>query len=236
MKIFKGILFSLIFLALAYTPLKEIVFFSGDIAVKGSDTWQEAYNCVMGCIMISLHVFGFVYLVPRINHVSQFRSLIGAALIAICIVLGFQALSHEAPFFRNPKDFSEVAINAGWSFIAIYCAVKGFYCARAGNRFIPGFDDGDYKVTVEKMIDEWGSTRKPANVTNTNIHSIIEYRNSLIGMMPNDKALAEVSKTAGLETFINDNSAYAQNLDSKLAMKSSQAGYEYCQHLFSSNK
>lgn len=236
MKIFKGILFSLIFLSVAYTPLKEVIFFSGDIAAKGADTWQESYNFVMGCMMVAFQIYGFVYLVPRINHVSPFRYLTGVVLVFIFLALGYTGLAHMAPFIHRPTDFSGIAINAGWSFIGLYCAVKGIYCVKAGNRFIPGFDDGDYKFKPVEVIQNFSLVSKSSNVTNSNIKSIIDYRNSLIGIMPNDRALAEVAKTAGIETLLNDNSSYAQNLDSKLAMKSNQAGYEYCQHLFSSNK
>ncbi len=234
MKFIIGLILFSAFILVAYTPLREIFFFTGDVAAKDSGTWQEIYNCTLGLVLMYIQIKGFVLLFPRINQVSPFRVLIGLILFATFCFLGLNSQIRDLLFFRNPQNFIEAAINCGWAIIGMYGLFKGGYCIWAGNRFIPGFDDGDWEVSFEKISNEQPTVNNTDHV-NKNIQSILDYRNSKVAMMSNDQAIAELGKTAGLEMYLNDNSSYAKYLDSKLGMKSNNAGYQHVQNLFGSN-
>ncbi len=233
MKLIKGLILLTIFGLVAYTGLRDVVFFSKGIGAKDSGTWQEYYNFFMGCVLVFIHVKGYSLLFAPINKVSAFRSLMGLIMLSVLGITFMNDTVHGFLFIRNPEDFYLSAINAGWAIIGGYSFLKGTYCLLSGNRFIPGFDDGDYTVTLKGLTEASISSGSNAT-TNGNIQRVVDYRNSLVGMMPNDQAVSELAKTAGIEQYVNDNSNYASYLDSQLGMQSNSSAYQYIQNLFGS--
>jgi len=97
------------------------------------------------------------------------------------------------------------------------------------------FEGYSLRADLWDAFTTYTTTSGASDSQTSNIESIIQYRESKLGTVSGDKAVEEYAKTAGLDAIMNGgrNTQDARNfLDSKLASRPGDKGYEYVKKTF----